>query len=155
MRRNAKTVTWSGSFPPDGCRIRKVALSNKNSDKIRTNNQFLLTKAPSRQQFTLQRETSFYSHTIRQSLSNSSFLATFATLDAHKSCRKELLEGRTALYEWFERCKRDVGRNYERACGKGAAACARFLEELAGKLHEKTDPRVTHEILKIRQYIFN
>ena len=35
-------------FPCKGCRIRKVALSNKNSAKIRTNNQFLLTKAPSR-----------------------------------------------------------------------------------------------------------
>ena len=78
------------------------------------------------------------------SQSNSSFLATFATLDALESLRIELLEGRAVLYEWFERCKRDVGRNYERACGKGAVACARFVEKLA----EDSDPKVVHGTLR-------
>ena len=72
-----------------------------------------------------------------------SFLPTIATLDAHEGWREEFLAGRDSLYQWLERCKRDVGSNYGRACGKGAGEFARLLQELAEKLSEDVDtPKV-------------
>ena len=69
-----------------------------------------------------------------------SFLPTIATLDAHEGWREEFLAGRDSLYQWLERCKRDVGSNYGRACGKGAGEFARLLQELAEKLSDNGDP---------------
>ena len=63
-------------------------------------------------------------------------MPTIATLDAHDGWREEFLAGRAPLNDWFERCKRDVGTNYGRACGEGAAEFARLLQELAEKLSE-------------------
>ena len=74
-----------------------------------------------------------------------SFLPTIATLDAHEGWREEFLAGRDSLYQWFERCKRDVGSNYGRACGKGAGEFARLLQELAEKLSDDADtPKVSN-----------
>ena len=42
----------------------------------------------------------------------------------------------------FERCKRGVGRNYERSEVVRAVACARFLDEQAEKLTENSDSKV-------------